>query len=60
MIAIGILSTWLLLTSAGFKGLSVLTSVGVREEIEANAALTERRPGSWAASRLALPKALPR
>jgi hypothetical protein len=55
MIAIGILSTWLLLSAAGFMGLSALTRAGVREEVEATRAL---KPAALAATRIPMPKAL--
>jgi hypothetical protein len=34
MIALGILTTWLTLTAAGFAGLSALRRLGAREEAE--------------------------
>jgi hypothetical protein len=58
MIAIGILSTWLLLSAAGFMGLSALTRAGVREEVEAAQALSELKPAAFAATRIPIPKAL--
>jgi hypothetical protein len=57
MIAIGILSTWLLLSAAGFMGLSALTRAGVREELEATRALAGLKP-AFAATRIPIPKAL--
>ena len=43
MIAIGILTTWLTLTAAGFAGLSALSRAGARESVEADLMFSE----SW-------------
>lgn len=58
MIAVGILSAWLVLTAAGFLGLSVLARAGEREELEANRALSELRPATLAETRPPIPQAL--
>lgn len=36
MIALGILTTWLTLTAAGFVGLSALRNLGAREDADAS------------------------
>jgi hypothetical protein len=51
MIAAGILSTWLILTAAGFMGLSVLARAGEREEIEASPTEYELAPSTLAKTR---------
>ena len=61
MIALGILTTWLLLTAAGFAGLSALRRAGVREDAELYATAPSELPGSMlahATTRVAIPKAL--
>jgi hypothetical protein len=58
MIAIGILSTWLLLTAAGFMGLSALVRAGVREEVEATQVPSELQAATLATTRTPIPKAL--
>ena len=58
MIAVSILSTWLILTAAGFLGLSFLANAGEREELEASRALSELRPSTLAEARPTIPQAL--
>ena len=58
MIAISILSAWLILAAAGFIGLSVLARAGEREEIEASLTEYELAPSTLAAARPPIPKEL--
>ncbi len=58
MIALGILTTWLILTAGGFAGLSALRRAGIREDVEAGATLTGHSTQALADVRIALPKAL--
>ena len=53
MIAIGILTTWLTLTAAGFAGLSALGRIGAREDVQARR--TPHRRASTRAGRRADP-----
>lgn len=61
MIALGILTTWLILTAAGFAALSALRRAGVRENAALCAIAPSELSGSALASgaaRVALPTAL--
>ena len=62
MIALGILTTWLTLTAAGFAGLSALRRAGAREDVEASleAQLTHagRHAPAFTGARVPVPKAL--
>jgi hypothetical protein len=58
MIAVGILSTWLILTGAGFMGLSVLARAGEREEMEASLTEYELAPSTLAKTRPPVPMEL--
>lgn len=58
MIALGILTTWLILTAGGFAGLSALRRAGIREDAEAGAAPIGRSTPALADVRIAIPKAL--
>jgi hypothetical protein len=60
MITIGILTTWLTLTAAGFAGLSALGRIGAREGIDADATLMEHEPLVLADARIPIPTALAR
>ncbi len=59
MIALGILTTWLTLTAAGFAGLSALRRAGAREGVEADLTLSEHEPPALVGARIPIPKALP-
>jgi hypothetical protein len=60
MIALGILTTWLILTAAGFAGLSALRRSGTREEasLEAELAYAVRCAPACTRTRVQFPKAL--
>jgi hypothetical protein len=58
MIAIGIFTTWLTLTAAGFAGLSVLRRAGAREDLERNLTPSELQTSVFADVRIPIPKAL--
>jgi hypothetical protein len=60
MIALGILTTWLILTAAGLAGLSALRRVGTREEasLEAELAYAGRYAPAFTHTRVPFPKAL--
>lgn len=60
MIALGILTTWLILTAIGFAGLSALRSAGAREDAEVRAMSPSELSGPVLANtaRIAIPKAL--
>ena len=47
MIAIGIVTTWLTLTAAGFAGLSALSRAGAREERQASLTPAELQSSRW-------------
>ncbi len=59
MIALGILTTWLALTAAGFAGLSALRRAGAREDAEAGLAPARRQAPAFTDARVSIPKALP-
>lgn len=58
MIAIGILTTWLTLTAAGFAGLSALRRAGAREDADAGLTPAARRTPARTDTRVSIPKAL--
>jgi hypothetical protein len=58
MIALGILTTWLTLTGAGFAGLSALRRAGAREDAEASLTPSEHQAPAFAYVRTSIPKAL--
>jgi hypothetical protein len=58
MIAIGIVTTWLALTAAGFAGLSLLDRAGAREERELCLTPAELQSSALADARIPIPKAL--
>ncbi len=58
MIALGILTTWLTLTAAGFAGLSALGRIGAREGVETDITLMEHEPLVLADARIPISKAL--
>jgi hypothetical protein len=58
MIAIGILTTWLTLTAAGFAGLSALRRAGAREDADASPLPAGRPAPGFADARVSIPKAL--
>jgi hypothetical protein len=59
MIALGILTTWLTLTAAGFAGLSALRRAGAREDAETSLlAPSGYRAPTFADARIPIPKAL--
>ncbi len=58
MIAIGIVTTWLTLTAAGFAGLSVLSRAAAREELQASLTPAELQSSTLADARIPIPKAL--
>jgi hypothetical protein len=58
MIALGILTTWLILTAAGFAGLSALRRAGAREDAEASLTPAWYRSHVFADARTCPPKAL--
>ena len=61
MIAIGILTTWLTLTAAGFAGLSALRRAGAREEAEAGGlTVAARLAPAFTDARVSIPRALAR
>jgi hypothetical protein len=60
MIALGILTTWLTLTAAGFAGLSALRRAGTREDLDASPMSIGRPAPGFADARVSSPRALPR
>jgi hypothetical protein len=58
MIALGILTTWLTLTAAGFFGLSALRRAGVREDTDAGQMPSDRLGPMFADARASIPKAI--
>ncbi len=59
MIALGILTTWLTLTAAGFAGLSALRRAGAREvTYDASLAPSALAVPAFAEARATIPKAL--
>jgi hypothetical protein len=58
MIAIGILTTWLTLTAAGFAGLSALGRSGAREDIRETLTPSVPEAPTLADMRVPIPKAL--
>jgi hypothetical protein len=58
MIALGILTTWLLLTAAGFMGLSALGRAGAREDVEASLTTSELHVPVLADAMIPIPRAL--
>ncbi|HEV3319284.1 MAG TPA: hypothetical protein VG053_06060 [Solirubrobacteraceae bacterium] len=58
MIALGILTTWLTLTAAGFAGLSALRRAGVREDADAGLMPAGRKAPAFSDARVPIPKAL--
>jgi hypothetical protein len=58
MIALGILTTWLTLTAAGFAGLSALRRAGAREDAETSRTPGGRRAPAFTDARVSIPKAL--
>lgn len=58
MIALGILTTWLILTAGGFAGLSALRRAGIREDAEAGVAPAGHSLSASADVRIAIPTAL--
>ena len=58
MIAIGIVTTWLTLTAAGFAGLSLLQRATAREEREACLTPAELQSSALDDARVSLSKAL--
>ena len=59
MIALGILTTWLTLTAAGFAGLSALRRAGAREDAETSLTPISMHPApTFADGRVPIPKAL--
>lgn len=59
MTALGILTTWLTLTVAGFAGLSALGRAGAHEGAEVDPALMEHQPPLLADARIPIGQALP-
>lgn len=60
MIALGILTTWLTLTAAGFFGLSALRRAGVREDAEATLTRATLQASVLAGACSSIPQALAR
>lgn len=60
MIALGILTTWLTLTAAGFAGLSALRRVGAREDADVSLTPSALQAPAFADARASIPKALAR
>ncbi len=60
MIALGILTTWLTLTAAGFAGLSALRRAGAREGPDTVPTPLGRQASAFADARVSIPEALPR
>lgn len=60
MIAIDILTTWLILTAAGFAGLSALRRSGAREDVAIDLTPSYLPTHALADARSAIPKALSR
>jgi hypothetical protein len=58
MIAIGIVTTWLILTAAGFAGLSALGRAGAREELQASLMPAELRFSTLTDTPIPISKAL--
>ncbi len=58
MIALGILTTWLTLTGAGFVGLSALRRIGAREDVEAGLTPTGLQSPAFADAGVSIPQAL--
>jgi hypothetical protein len=58
MIALGILTTWLTLTAAGFAGLSALRRAGAREDAEAGLSPSTHRTSAFADVPIPILKAL--
>ena len=59
MIALGILTTWLTLTAAGFAGLSALRRTGAREDAyDASLVAAGRRTPTFTDAHLSIPKTL--
>jgi hypothetical protein len=58
MIALGILTTWLILTAGGFAGLSALRRVGIRENAEVGSTPIGLSTSALADARITIPQAL--
>jgi hypothetical protein len=58
MIAIGILTTWLTLTAAGFVGLSALRRAGTREDADASQIHAGRFTPTFTNARVSIPETL--
>ncbi len=58
MIAIGILTTWLTLTAAGFVGLSALRRAGAREDADASHTHAGRFAPAFTDARVSIPETL--
>ncbi|HEY2535562.1 MAG TPA: hypothetical protein VGI24_01095 [Solirubrobacteraceae bacterium] len=60
MIALGILTTWLILTAGGFAALSALRRLGAREDVEASITPPGFSTPVFADARLLTPQVLSR
>jgi hypothetical protein len=58
MIALGILTSWLAMTAAGFVGLSALRRASVREDAEVGLAPSAHQISTFAEMRIPTSKAL--
>jgi len=58
MIALGILTTWLTLTAAGFAGLSALRRASAREDADAALAPAGRQIPAFIDARASIPRTL--
>lgn len=58
MIALGILTTWLILTAGGFAALSALRRLGAREDVEASRTPTAFSASALADARFSIPQIL--
>ena len=60
MIALGILTTWLILTAGGFAALSALRRLGAREDVEASKSPSDFSRLALTDARLSIPQVLSR
>ncbi|HWY91042.1 MAG TPA: hypothetical protein VNY31_10250 [Solirubrobacteraceae bacterium] len=58
MIALGIFTTWLTLTAAGFAGLSALRRAGAREDADAGLAPVGRQTPAFIDAHISIPRTL--